>query len=502
MARSIAASTLVFIMGACFAFADAGPFNGEWKASAPLQTPRYHFTGGVINEKIYAFGGKGSRSLKSTEMYDPSANKWYGKTSNTIAVSELSGAVVNDKLYVFGARGGSPSAIINFVEEYDPATNAWTSKSPKPTTVSSAPAVVYNGEIYLFGGMNDNSGTAIYSDTVEAYDPSTDTWRTVTEMPAVISDMAVAVSGTKAYLIGGIDRNGNNAAADVIAYDLEIDEWITDGLGSLPAPRGFAYSSAPPAAGGKIYLIGGWTAEKWTDLTGADFLPTDNFQVYDTAANKFIEGIPLRQATDAHLAVLLDNTLYVIGGKSGVGESDRTGKVWEFDLTCNAGAEDTEEAYCISAAAAPETSGADTAGSGGGEDTGDVADAGISADGGGPDADEPGDCFIATAAYGSYLSNEVVILREFRDKWLTADLRLRIADYMIEMPNLPGKAFVRFYYKYSLPIADFIARHETLRTATRIALTPVVYAVKYPAFALGIIAAGGLVFFRQRRRRK
>lgn len=86
-------------------------------------------------------------------------------------------------------------------------------------------------------------------------------------------------------------------------------------------------------------------------------------------------------------------------------------------------------------------------------------------------------CFIATAAYGSYLDPHVMVLRHFRD------------DVLLQSEL--GSAFVSFYYKYSPPIADFIAQHDSLRTIMRVALTPLIFAVKYPlaAILLFVIAA-------------
>ncbi|MBI4826727.1 MAG: hypothetical protein HY807_09975, partial [Nitrospirae bacterium] len=98
-----------------------------------------------------------------------------------------------------------------------------------------------------------------------------------------------------------------------------------------------------------------------------------------------------------------------------------------------------------------------------------------------------GGCFIATAAYGSYLDPEVMVLRKFRDNYL--------------LTNYVGKAFVSFYYKNSPPIADYISRHEGLRTTTRIALTPLVYGVKYPKAAIllfAFITIAGISFRKKR----
>ena len=107
-------------------------------------------------------------------------------------------------------------------------------------------------------------------------------------------------------------------------------------------------------------------------------------------------------------------------------------------------------------------------------------------DGGSAGGGGGGGCFIATAAYGSYLDPHVQVLRRFRDSYL--------------LTNSLGRAFVSYYYESSPPIAAFIQLHETLRTATRWVLTPIVFAFEYPLGFIFVIfgVCSGAILYRKK----
>ncbi len=101
-----------------------------------------------------------------------------------------------------------------------------------------------------------------------------------------------------------------------------------------------------------------------------------------------------------------------------------------------------------------------------------------------------GGCFIATAAYGSYIHKDVMVLRSFRDNVLLA--------------SAPGTALVDFYYRTSPSVAVVIASNNFLRTITRLGLTPLVYGFKYPYFSAGILLLSvmGAFYLIRRNNRK
>jgi len=97
-------------------------------------------------------------------------------------------------------------------------------------------------------------------------------------------------------------------------------------------------------------------------------------------------------------------------------------------------------------------------------------------------------CFIATAAYGSYLAPYVITLRNFRDRYL--------------LTNPFGEWFVEFYYQHSPPIAGYIRDHQLLRVMVRSLLTVIVYSIQYPIAACLVLLLPPLVVVNRRKQRK
>lgn len=70
-------------------------------------------------------------------------------------------------------------------------------------------------------------------------------------------------------------------------------------------------------------------------------------------------------------------------------------------------------------------------------------------------------CFIATASYGTPMASEVKTLSTFRDEYL--------------LTNKTGQALVKFYYRHSPRVANFIRDKEPLKAIVRTGLKPLVW---------------------------
>jgi hypothetical protein len=168
------------------------------------------------------------------------------------------------------------------------------------------------------------------------------------------------------------------------------------------------------------YLTLAWDSNAEPDLAGYSIY-------YGTASREYVDSIDVGNITTYRLDHLLDGLTYFIA----VTAYDTSGNESDFSHEVSVPVKDTS----FSGVTLNEL--------------------------GSEDGFTEWGCFIATAAYGSLWEPRVQALRDFRDHYLTK--------------TQLGKSFVRDYYRYSPFIAKHIKANPSLKGATRMSLTPLIF---------------------------
>src|SRR2546423_6378133 len=182
------------------------PVSNTWTTKQPMPTPRFGLGVGVVNGIIYAVGGvgpggSGTVVTGAVEAYDPVSNTWTAKAPMPTPRGGVALGVVNGLLYAVGGEGsGGPLTV---VEVYDPISSTWASKASVPTARSGFGLGVVNGILYAIGGATGTGASASIVNTVEAYDPATNTWTTKEPMCTGRRSLAIGVLNGVLYAIGG-----------------------------------------------------------------------------------------------------------------------------------------------------------------------------------------------------------------------------------------------------------------------------------------------------------
>lgn len=256
---------LIYVMGgwaggAEFSKVEAyNPLTDTWTTKTPMtQAVRGAAFAKGLDGIIYVISGTNAWVRQTTvQAYNITSNSWSTKTSIPVAVWMASAATGNDgKIYVFG---GEASGIVftNKTQIYDPSTDSWTNGTDMPTGRCELRVVKGpDGLIYAMGGYN---GSAL--SIVEAYDPSTDTWTEKAPMPSPKVEFGLVLGpDEKIYVIGGGTSYVNNAGPffnTVEIYDPETDTWTIPGWSESNLLTARKELSAALGNNGRIYAIGG-----------------------------------------------------------------------------------------------------------------------------------------------------------------------------------------------------------------------------------------------------
>ena len=175
----------------------------------------------VHNDKFYIIGGNtighNGGYVAWLDMYDPEQGVWTVLDDAPNERDHFQATVINNQLYAVGGRlsggpGGTFGPLIPEVDVYNLDTNTWTTlatNSNLPTPRAAASVVSFNGQIYAIGGEGTQPGPAF--STVEAYNPLTNTWNTKASLNNPRHGTQAIVSGNGIFTLGGSpNRGGGN----------------------------------------------------------------------------------------------------------------------------------------------------------------------------------------------------------------------------------------------------------------------------------------------------
>jgi len=245
--------------GAPFSTVEAyNPLTDTWAAKTAMPTAtRGAAVAKDLDGIIYVIGGVGPASA-AVQAYNTTSDTWSSKTAIPTGAWMASAATGNDgRIYVFGGESSGAFFYSNKTQIYDPATDTWTNGTDMPTGRSLLGVVKGpDGLIYAVGGYN---GSAL--SVVEAYNPSTDTWTEKTAMPSPKVEFGLVLGpDNKIYVIGGGTSYGNNNPPffnTVEIYDPETDTWTIPGWSESSMPTARKELGAAVGNNGRIYAIGG-----------------------------------------------------------------------------------------------------------------------------------------------------------------------------------------------------------------------------------------------------
>ena len=185
-----------------------------------------------------------------------------------------------------------------------PITFAWNSRADALMNRVEGVGAIVNDRLYVFGGFGDRELTI--SPFVDSYDPITDSWARIGEMPLPVSHITPAVDGDTVWIAGGFAGNHPGpAVAAVWKYHVSANMWESGP--ALPEVRA---GGALVRYGRTLHYFGGFKADRETTVSDHWTLAIDGGGAWQLAA-------PMPAPRGHMSAIVLQDSIYSIGGQTG-----------------------------------------------------------------------------------------------------------------------------------------------------------------------------------------
>jgi hypothetical protein len=203
--------------------------NNTWVKSHAVPTNRRRGSAAAVlyNDKIYVVGGiEGGHGAPATgytwfDEYDPTTGQWKVLPDAPRKRDHYHAVVFNNKLYLIGGRDTSnpayTSANIGEVDIYNFTTSTWSTLSSSknlPTVRGGTTSILYHGEILVIGG--ESSKQTLAHDETEAFDPISESWRTLAPLIVGRHGTQAALFDDAVYIAAGAAQQGGSPELDSI----------------------------------------------------------------------------------------------------------------------------------------------------------------------------------------------------------------------------------------------------------------------------------------------
>ena len=258
----------------------------------------------------------GTQSSATLSIVDNDLNSsftsltWATEVGATESTSESLGAVVDGKFYVFGGFNTNDfvSSTSQRVSVYEPATNTWKRLGDMPTKLTHSPTVVDGHIVYFIGGYDGlhpkNYGTSI----VWKFDTRNDTWTTFTPLPVPKGAGAAVLLGRTIHFFGGMNQDRTINSGDHFVLNLNDSNPTWSMAAPMPNPRNHL---GGVVLDGKIYAVGGQIFEE----NNANVQTEVN--VYNPVTSQWtqVASLPKSRSQMGSATFVMDGRIIVAGGE-------------------------------------------------------------------------------------------------------------------------------------------------------------------------------------------
>jgi N-acetylneuraminic acid mutarotase len=289
----------------------------DWKKVPDMLAPaRQQMGGAVFGDSAWLIGGlrdspEGAVASDQVERFDPTINSWGLGPKLPVALHHDMAVAYDGQLLTLGGwtpEGRNLTANVSN-RVYSLVGSRWIDWPSMPTARAAGAAGVVDGKVVVVGGQGADSLVT----ATDIYDGKR--WVQGAPIPTPREHLGAASDGRYLYAVGG--RSEGKNLNTVERYDPRTDTWA-----ELPHMRTKRNGVGVAIVGGQLYAVGGETS----------YEVLRNVEIYDIARRSWSNAPPLPQARHGMVVVALRGAIYALGGALGVDHTKTTPIATTLDL--------------------------------------------------------------------------------------------------------------------------------------------------------------------------